>query len=76
MMNIYMIIKFIFDERMNCVSINESEKWGEDDDEIFVYRLGLWCIEKLSEKSIDPGLAAVIYGVNKKWLIWVSVRDV
>jgi hypothetical protein len=25
MVNMYVTIKFIFDERMNCVSINESE---------------------------------------------------
>jgi len=25
-MNIYMTIKFIFNERMNCVSINENEE--------------------------------------------------
>ena len=42
MMNIYMIIKFIFDERMNCVSINESEEWEEDDDEIELIEMNNW----------------------------------
>ena len=38
----------------------------------FIYRLRLWCIEKLSEKSIDLGLVIVIYEINKKWLIYDS----
>ena len=29
-----------------------------------VYRLGLWCIEKLSEKSIDLRLVVIVYGFN------------
>jgi hypothetical protein len=36
---------------------------------------GLWCGEKLSEKSIDPGLGAVIYGLNKSGSVWVIVGD-
>ena len=42
MMNIYMIIKFIFDKRMNYISINENEKWKEDDDEIELIEMNDW----------------------------------
>ena len=41
-MNIYMIIKFIFDKRMNYISINENEKWKEDDDEIELIEMNDW----------------------------------
>ena len=42
MMNIYIIIKFIFDERMNYVSINENEKWEKDDDKIELIEINNW----------------------------------
>ena len=47
MMNIYITIKFIFDERMNYVSINESEEWEKDDDEIELIEMNdwIWVIE-------------------------------
>ena len=46
-MNIYMTIKFIFDERMNCVSINENKEWKKDDDEIELIEMNdwIWMIE-------------------------------
>ena len=42
-----MTIKFIFDERMNCVSINENEEWEKDNDEIELIEMNdwIWVIE-------------------------------
>ena len=42
MKNIYMNIKFIFDERINCVSINENEEWELDNNEIELIEINDW----------------------------------
>ena len=41
-MNIYMIIKFIFNERMNYVSINKNEEWELNDDKIELIEINNW----------------------------------